>query len=119
MESIVATIFNILVSACVIGFAAWLYGRFPGIAGFIVALPLATMLVLPLSQLQHGDSENTITLAKSIFVALPITLTFFLPFLVSDRLGLSFWQAYALGCLALLFGYFVHRAVRIFWLTGT
>ena len=114
-----ATIFNILVSAFVIGFAAWLSGRFPGIAGFIVALPLATMLVLPLSQLQHGDSENTITLAKSIFVALPITLTFFLPFLVSDRLGLSFWQAYALGCLALLFGYFVHRAVRIFWLTGT
>ena len=114
-----ATIFNILVSACVIGFAAWLSGRFPGIAGFIVALPLATMLVLPLSQLQHGDSENTITLAKSIFVALPITMTFFLPFLVSDRLGLSFWQAYALGCLTLLFGYFVHRAVRIFWLTGT
>jgi len=119
VESIVAIIFNVIVSACVIGFAAWLSGRFPGTAGFIVALPLATMLVLPLSQLQHGDSENTITLAKSIFVALPITLTFFLPFLVSERLGLSFWQAYALGCLALILGYFLHRAVRIFWLTGT
>ena len=118
MESIGATIFNVLVSACVIGFAAWLSGRFPGIAGFLVALPLATMLVLPISQLQHGNSENTIKLAKSIFVALPISLLFFLPFLMSERLGISFWQAYALGCLALILGYFVHQAVRIFWLGG-
>jgi hypothetical protein len=119
VESIVVISLNVIVSACVIGFAAWLSGHFPGIAGFIVALPLATMLVLPLSQLQHGDSENTITFAKSIFMALPITLTFFVPFFVAERLGLSFWQAYALGCLALLLGYFLHRAVRILWLTGT
>jgi len=119
VEGIVEIIFNIIVSACVLGFASWLSGRFPGAAGFIVALPLATLLVLPLSQLQHGDGENTITFAKSIFVALPVTLTFFLPFFLSERLGLSFWQAYALGCLALILGYFLHRAVRVFWLTGT
>ena len=119
MESLAAIIFNVVVSAGVLGFAAWLSVRFPGIAGFIVALPLATLLVLPLSQLQHGDSGNTITFAKSIFVALPITLTFFLPFLLSEKLDLSFWQAYALGCLALILGYFLHRAVRIIWLTET
>ena len=50
-------------------------------------------------------------LAKSIFIAIPISMTFFLPFLLSDRLSLSFWQAYALGCLALPVGYFVHRVV--------
>lgn len=116
----VFVILNILVSACVIAFAAWLSRQFPEIAGFIVALPLATMLVLPLSQLQHGGGENTILMAKSIFVAVPITLAFFIPFLLSGRFGLSFWQAYAFGCVALVLGYFVHGAVvRMFWHSGT
>ena len=119
MKNNVIIIINIIVSACLIGFASWLSGRFPATAGFIVALPLATLLVLPLSQLQHGDSENTILLAKSIFVAVPVTLTFFIPFLLSGRLGLSFWQAYLLGGLALTLGYFAHRwIVRVFWLSG-
>lgn len=113
-------ILNIIVSACVIAFAAWLSRQFPGIAGFIVALPLATMLVLPLAYIQHGGSGNTILMAKSIFIAVPITLAFFVPFLLSGRLGLTFWQAYALGCVALVLGYFVHRVViRIFWISST
>jgi hypothetical protein len=102
---------NVLVSAVVISFASWLSGRLPSTAGFIVALPLATMLVLPLSFREHGDGGAAILLAKSIFVAIPISLTFFVPFLLSRQLSLSFWEAYALGCLALPFGFLVHRAV--------
>jgi len=50
-------------------------------------------------------------LAKSIFTAVPVTLAFFLPFLFAGKLGLSFWQAYALACLTLGVGFFAHRAV--------
>jgi hypothetical protein len=103
--------FKVLISAVTISFASWLSGRFPTVAGFIVALPLATMLVLPLSYREHGNAEASFLLAKSILVAIPISLAFFIPFLLSDRLGISFWQAYALGCLALPVGFFVHRAV--------
>ena len=102
---------NILVSATVISFASWLSGRLPTLAGFFVALPLATMLVLPLSYREHGSAESSILLANSIFVAIPISLGFFLPFLLANRIGLTFWQAYAFGCLALPLGFFVHRAV--------
>ena len=102
---------NVLVSACVIGFASWLSGRLPTLAGFFVALPLASMLVLPLSYREHGDVEASMLLARSIFIAIPISLAFFLPFLLSNRLALSFWHAYALGCLALPVGYVLHRAV--------
>ncbi len=102
---------NVLVSAALISFASWLSGRLPTTAGFLVALPLATMLVLPLSYVEHGSSENSFLLARSIFVAIPISLCFFLPFLLSERLHLSFWQAYALGCAALPVGFLVHRAV--------
>jgi hypothetical protein len=102
---------NVFVSAVVISFASWLSGRLPSTAGFIVALPLATMLVLPLSFREHGSTETSILLAKSIFVAIPISATFFLPFLLSHRFSLSFWQAYAFGCVALLVGFLIHRAV--------
>lgn len=104
-------LFNLLVSSLVISFAAWLSGRLPTVAGFFVALPIASMLVLPLSFLEHGNTQNTIDFARSIFVAIPISLLFFVPFLFSDRIGLSFWQAYGLGCAALPLGYLVHRFV--------
>ncbi len=102
---------NVLVSALVIGFASWLSGRLPALAGFFVALPLATMLVLPLSFREHGSEESTLLLARSIFVAIPISLTFFLPFLLAERWSLGFWQAYAMGCAALPLGFLLHRAV--------
>ncbi len=102
-------VLNTLVSALVIGFAAWLSRRFPTTAGFLIALPVATLLVLPLAYLQHRDPESAFQMARSILVALPITLLFFVPFLMKDRF--SFWGAYALGCALLPVGYVVHRAV--------
>mgnify|MGYP001556081279 FL=1 len=100
---------NTLVSALVIGLAAWMSRRYPSTAGFIVALPLATLLVLPLAYLQHRDAGSVFDMARSILVALPITLLFFIPFLMRDRL--TFWGAYAIGCALLPGGYFAHRAI--------
>ncbi len=102
-------ILNTLVSALVIGVAAWISRRYPVSAGFLIALPLATLLVLPLAYLQHRDTASAFEMARSILVALPITLLFFIPFLMRDRF--SFWGAYALGCALLPVGYFVHRAI--------
>jgi hypothetical protein len=102
-------VLNTLVSALIIGVAAWFSRRYPGSAGFLIALPLATMLVLPLAYLQHRDPDSVFQMARSILVALPITLLFFIPFLMRDRF--SFWGAYAMGCALLPVGYFVHRAI--------
>jgi hypothetical protein len=105
------TALNIAISAVVIGFAAWLGGRHPRFAGFLVALPLATLLVLPLAQLQHHDAARTVVMARSILVAVPLTLTFFVPFLLADRLHLGFWSCYVLGILCLVGAFFLHRLV--------
>mgnify|MGYP001812487022 FL=1 len=102
-------VLNTLVSAIVIGLVAWISKRYPTTAGFIVALPLAPLLVLPLSYLQHRDASSAFEMARSILVALPVTLLFFVPFLLRARL--SFWGAYALGCALLPIGYLVHRAL--------
>lgn len=109
--------FNVALSAIVISFASWLSGRYPVAAGFVVALPLATMLVLPLSYAEHENAESTVLLAKSILIAIPVSLGFFLPFLFADRAGLSFWQTYALGCAMLPAGFFLHRFITR-WLFG-
>ena len=37
----------VLISATAISFASWLSGRSPALAGFPVAMPLATLIVLP------------------------------------------------------------------------
>ena len=102
-------VLNTLLSALVIGVAAWLSRRYPVTAGFVIALPLATLLVLPLAYLQHRDADSAFQMARSILVALPITILFFIPFLMRERF--SFWGAYALGCALLPVGYFVHRAI--------
>jgi hypothetical protein len=102
-------VLNTLVSAIIIGVAAWLSRRYPVAAGFLIALPLATMLALPLAYLQHRDAGSAFQMARSILAALPITLLFFVPFLMRERF--SFWGAYALGCALLPVGYFVHRAI--------
>ena len=106
---------NVLVSALVISFASWLSGRAPALAGFFVALPLASMVVVPMSYVEHGDAEATVLLARSIFVAIPVSLCFFLPFLLAGRMGLGFWGLYALGLAALPAGFLVHRAVVRWW----
>ncbi|TFH31638.1 MAG: hypothetical protein E4H00_03090 [Myxococcales bacterium] len=102
-------VLNTLVSALIIGVAAWLSRRYPVTAGFLIALPLATMLVLPLAYLQNKDPGIAFQMARSILVALPITVLFFVPFLMRDRF--SFWGAYATGCALLPVGYWVHRAI--------
>jgi|TARA_B100001750_G_C15278316_1_gene481125 hypothetical protein len=102
---------KILVSVSVIVFCSWISGKHPVLAGFIVALPLTSMLVLLFSQLEWQDSANTINFAKSILFALPVTVAFFLPFLFADKFGLSFWHSYFLGFLLLIVGYFVHSKV--------
>jgi hypothetical protein len=78
-------VLNVVISAGVISLCAWLAGKRPDLAGFIVSLPLSTLLVLALNQIQYGDSAKGTLLAKSILVAIPSTLVFFIPFLLAER----------------------------------
>ncbi len=102
---------KIAISAVVIAFASWLSGRRPELAGFIIAMPIATLVALVFSYYEHKDPQATITFARSILLAVPVSYLFFLPFFVSDRLNLGFWDCYFAGLVLLGAGYFVHRAL--------
>lgn len=102
---------KIAASACIIAFVSWLAGKRPDLAGFLTALPLVTLLALPLSYAEYSDSETSVRYAQSIFAAIPLTLLFFVPFLFAGKLGIGFWPLYGMGFAMLTGGYFLHKAV--------
>lgn len=102
-----------LFSSSVIAFCAWLSKTKPMLAGFLVAMPLTTLLVLPLSMLQQNQSQEAVILfAKSILLALPFSLLFFVPFFVAERFKFSFWHCYLLGITLLVLGYLAHHKLK-------
>ncbi len=103
------TFTKIAISAVTIAFASWLSGKKPELAGFIIALPLVTLLVLPLSHIEHQDPENSVRFAKSIFLAIPLSLVFFVPFLLATKIPLGFWGLYSTGLILLIGAYFMHQ----------
>ncbi|MCO4754152.1 MAG: hypothetical protein KC478_06705 [Bacteriovoracaceae bacterium] len=103
-------ILKIVISAVLIAFVSWLSGKKTGLAGFLTALPLTTLLALAFSHMEWGDPKQSVEFAKSVFLAIPISLLFFLPFLLAEKLQLNFWSCYVLGILLLGVGYFLHNS---------
>ncbi len=104
-------IISILFSSAIIAFGAWVSKTNPRMAGFITALPLSSMLVLIISQMQTKSGLNTLTYARSIFYSLPLTSLFFIPFLIEDKTKIGFWPSYILGILLLAIGYYLTRNI--------
>lgn len=102
---------KILLSSIIISFVSWLSGKKTGLAGFLTALPLTTLLALAFSQLEWKDSTQSVEYAKSVFVAIPVSLLFFLPFLLAQKLNLNFWSCYLIGIGLLIIGYFIHNYI--------
>ena len=99
------------ISALLISFVSWLSGKKTGLAGFLTALPLTTLLALAFSQMEWGDSKQSVEYAKSVFVAIPVSLLFFVPFLLAEKLNLDFWMCYGAGIFLLGLGYFIHQYI--------
>ena len=76
------TVANFQFTASVIVFSSRLSQKHPDLAGFIIALPLASLLALALAHLQHSDAEKSIAFGPSIFLAVPVSYLFFIPFLI-------------------------------------
>ncbi|MCO4794938.1 MAG: hypothetical protein KC493_14570 [Bacteriovoracaceae bacterium] len=103
-----------IVAALLISFVSWLSGKKTGLAGFLTALPLTTLLALAFSHMEWGDSKQSVEYAKSVFVAIPVSLLFFIPFLLAHKLNLNFWACYSSGLALLGVGYFIHTYVSKF-----
>lgn len=98
----VVNIVKILMASTMIAFASWLAGKKPVLAGFIIALPLTSILAILFSYWEYRDMEKINQFANSIFVAVPLSLVFFVPFLLNRWLRMNFTITFlfSLACLA-------------------
>lgn len=108
-------ILNVVLTSAILSFVLWLSKTNPILGGFIVSLPLSTLIVLAFSKIQSQDAGNTVLLAKSIFVAVPATLLFFVPFLLADKLKISFWTSYVVGFCLLVVSFGIHKVIMENW----
>lgn len=102
---------KILISSVVIALASWLAGRKSVLAGFIVTLPLVSMLSVLFFYLEYRDMEKINRFAASILIAVPLSLTSFIPFLLNQWFKMSFALTYISGIGLLAAAYWIHRLV--------
>ena len=91
--------------------ASWLAGKNPVLAGFIIALPLMSMLSILFSYLQYRDMVKVNEFANSILVAVPLSLTFFIPFILNKWLKMGFILTYSSAIACLAAAYFLHSFI--------
>ena len=102
---------KVLFSAVIISFASWLSIKKPVLAGFMIALPILSILSIAFSYAEHKNFDKTILFTKSIVIGIPASLTFFLPFFFAKTLGLNFVTTYGLGLFFLALGFIAHKFI--------
>lgn len=105
------SIIKVFVAAGVITYSSWLAGKRPVLAGFLIALPISSFLSILFSYLQYRDMTKVNTFAVSILAAVPLSLAFFIPFVLNRWLKLNFTVTIlsAVGLLAA--AYLLHQAL--------
>ena len=99
------------VAGILIAFASKIAPRNPVLAGFIIALPLMSMLSILFTYFETKDMEKINQFAVSILLAVPLSLTFFIPFILNKWLKLNFGLTYALALLCLTVAYTLHHFI--------
>ncbi len=107
----VAFVAKMLFSGAIIAFASWLAGRRPVLAGFIIALPLMSMLSILFSYAEFRDMDKINRFAVSVFAAVPLSLLFFMPFVLNRWLKFGFAATYLTAVACVAAGYGLHRLI--------
>ena len=100
-----------ILSSILIAFASWLAGRKPVLAGFIIALPLMSMLAIFLAYLEHRNMAKINQFAESILVAVPLSLLFFVPFILNKWLKMNFTLTYTSGIALVGIAFLIHHFI--------
>jgi len=104
-------ILKILLSASIIAGISWYAGKNPSLAGFLIALPILSVLAISFSYFQYRDMEKINQFASSIVVSIPLSLLFFIPFILNRWLKWGFFPIVLLGFILLFVGYLIHSRI--------
>ena len=102
---------KIVLSGLIIVGISWLAGKNPPLAGFLIALPILSLLAIGFSCFQYRDMGKINEFATSILVSLPISTLFFVPFLLNRWTKWSFSPTLLAGLGLLAIGYLIHSRI--------
>lgn len=102
---------KIFIAAGMIAFSSWLAGRKPGLAGFLIALPISSFLSILFTYWQYRDMPKVNAYAVSILVAVPLSLAFFIPFVLNRWFKWGFALTMVSALLLLAGAYFLHQTL--------
>lgn len=90
---------RVLLVAVTVVATAELSKRYPRYGALLLSLPIVSILAFTLSWYQYRDLPAVSRLARETLILVPLSLPFFIPFALAERLGLDFWSSFALGIL--------------------
>lgn len=88
---------RVMLAAIIIVAVAELSKRYPRYGAVLLSLPIVSILAFLFGWFQHRDLPAISRLARDTLMLVPLGLPFFVPFALSQRLGLSFWTCFASG----------------------
>ncbi len=91
------TIMRGIIAGVVVVAVAEVSKRSPRLGAFLLTLPLVSILAFIAAWYTDRDMARILRLAREMLVLVPLGLPFFVPIGFADRLGLSFWPAFAAG----------------------
>jgi TRAP-type mannitol/chloroaromatic compound transport system permease large subunit len=96
---------KIAMSVAVILASAEAAKRSPTLGAFIVALPLISLLSMTWLYWDTKDAEKVSAYAREIFFLVPVSLLFFLPFLLEPRSQWPYWLNFSSGFVTMGLGF--------------
>lgn len=102
-------IVKVVVSALVIAVASEVGKRNSFFGALLVALPLTSILALSWLYAETRDNVVVTRLARDIFLLVPGSLVFFLPFLLEPKTGLGFFPNLTAGVVLLAVAMWIMR----------
>lgn len=104
-------IFKVVLSGIVIASASYLAGKNPVLAGFVIALPMMSILSIAFSYYEFRDMDKINTFAVSILAGVPLSLFFFAPFVLNRWLKMNFAMTYTSAFIFLAAAYLLHQMI--------
>src|SRR4051794_29693289 len=86
-----------IIAGVVVVVVALVANRHPRLGGFLLTLPIVSILAFIASWQQKHDLLAVSRLAKETLVLVPLGLPFFVPLAFAEKLGMGYWTAFGTG----------------------
>ena len=88
---------RIVIAASIVVSVAEISKGSPRLGALLLSLPVISILAFIFSWFEHHDMPAISRMARETLVLVPLSLPFFIPLALADRLGWSFWLSMAVG----------------------